>query len=94
MTNHASFKRARTGKEQREGAYLFTYGTLRTGGGAPLREALMEGAERVGEARLQGRLYMVGEYPGAVLSEEASDVVRGELLASQSGSHFGPLGCL
>jgi gamma-glutamylcyclotransferase (GGCT)/AIG2-like uncharacterized protein YtfP len=33
----------------------------------------------IGEARCRGRLYRVKHYPGLVLSDDASDVVFGEL---------------
>lgn len=55
----------------REGSdHLFTYGTLRPGGGAPgaPRRLLEKGAELAGPARMRGRLYEAedGRYPAAV----------------------------
>ncbi|ABA87441.1 GGCT-like domain protein [Syntrophotalea carbinolica DSM 2380] len=56
---------------------LFVYGTLQQHGGA--HELLAGQASLLGPARLQGRLYQVGHYPGAVLSTCPEDRVRGEL---------------
>lgn len=55
--------------------YLFVYGTLMRG--FP-RHALLEGVARyVGEGDIRGRLYDLGEYPGAVPSGEGA--VHGEV---------------
>ena len=45
----------------------------------PMAKLLSRSAEFIGEARCQGRLYLVKHYPGLVLSDDASDVVFGEL---------------
>jgi gamma-glutamylcyclotransferase (GGCT)/AIG2-like uncharacterized protein YtfP len=58
---------------------LFVYGTLMRGFDHPMAKLLSRSAEFVGEARCQGRLYLVKHYPGLVLSDEANDVVFGEL---------------
>ncbi len=59
--------------------YLFVYGTLMRGFDHPMAKLLSRSAEFIGEARCQGRLYLVKHYPGLVLSDDASDVVFGEL---------------
>ena len=59
--------------------HLFVYGTLMRGFDHPMAKLLSRSAEFVGEARCRGRLYLVIHYPGLVLSEDASDVVFGEL---------------
>ena len=59
---------------------LFVYGTLMRGFDHPMAKLLSRSAEFVGEARCQGRLYLVTHYPGLVLSDDASDVVFGELV--------------
>jgi gamma-glutamylcyclotransferase (GGCT)/AIG2-like uncharacterized protein YtfP len=61
--------------------YLFVYGTLRKEMNHPMYRALSRSAEWVGEANLQGRLYDLGKYPGAVPSKRVSDIVIGEIYA-------------
>jgi gamma-glutamylcyclotransferase (GGCT)/AIG2-like uncharacterized protein YtfP len=58
---------------------LFVYGTLMRGFDHPMAQLLSRSADFVGEARCRGRLYRVKHYPGLVLSEDADDVVFGEL---------------
>jgi gamma-glutamylcyclotransferase (GGCT)/AIG2-like uncharacterized protein YtfP len=60
--------------------HLFVYGTLMRGVDHPMAKLLSRSAEFIGEARCQGRLYLVKHYPGLVLSEDANDVVFGELV--------------
>ena len=49
---------------------LFVYGTLMRGFDHPMA---------LGQARCQGRLYLVRHYPGLVLSDDPADIVHGEL---------------
>ena len=58
---------------------LFVYGTLMRGFDHPMAQLLSRGADFVGEARSRGRLYLVKHYPGLVKSDNADDVVFGEL---------------
>ncbi len=58
---------------------LFVYGTLMRDFDHPMAQLLSRGADFIGEARCQGRLYLVKHYPGMVLSDAADDVVFGEL---------------
>ncbi|WP_315701455.1 MULTISPECIES: gamma-glutamylcyclotransferase family protein [unclassified Bradyrhizobium] len=58
---------------------LFVYGTLMRGFDHPMARLLAANAEFLGEARCQGRLYLVKHYPGLVLSDDAADIVHGEL---------------
>lgn len=56
--------------------YLFVYGTLRRG--QPLhRELVRAQAEFVGPARMQGQLFNLGRYPGALATGD--QVIDGEL---------------
>jgi gamma-glutamylcyclotransferase (GGCT)/AIG2-like uncharacterized protein YtfP len=64
--------------------HLFVYGTLMRGFDHPMARLLSRSADFVGEARCQGRLYRVKHYPGLVLSEDADDVVFGELYRLRS----------
>jgi gamma-glutamylcyclotransferase (GGCT)/AIG2-like uncharacterized protein YtfP len=58
---------------------LFVYGTLMRSFDHPMAKLLSRSAEFSGEARCQGRLYLVKHYPGLVLSNDPGDVVVGEL---------------
>jgi gamma-glutamylcyclotransferase (GGCT)/AIG2-like uncharacterized protein YtfP len=58
---------------------LFVYGTLMRGFDHPMAKLLSRSAEFIGEARCQGRLYLVKHYPGLVLSGDPGDAVVGEL---------------
>jgi gamma-glutamylcyclotransferase (GGCT)/AIG2-like uncharacterized protein YtfP len=58
---------------------LFVYGTLMRDFDHPMAQLLARSADFIGPARCQGRLYLVRHYPGLVLSEDANDVVFGEL---------------
>src|SRR3981081_2495648 len=58
---------------------LFPYGALMRGCDHPMAQLLSRGADLIGEARCQGRLYMVTHYPALVLSGDPADVVFGEL---------------
>jgi gamma-glutamylcyclotransferase (GGCT)/AIG2-like uncharacterized protein YtfP len=58
---------------------LFVYGTLMRGYDHPMARLLAANADFLGEANCRGRLYKVKHYPGLVASDEASDVVFGEL---------------
>jgi len=59
--------------------HLFVYGTLMRGFDHPMARLLSRGADFIGEAHCRGRLYLVKHYPGLVLSDDAGDVVFGEL---------------
>jgi len=58
---------------------LFVYGTLMRGYAHPMARLLSANADFIGEASCCGRLYRVKHYPGLVLSNDATDVVFGEL---------------
>jgi gamma-glutamylcyclotransferase (GGCT)/AIG2-like uncharacterized protein YtfP len=45
----------------------------------PMAKLLSRAADFIGDARCRGRLYLVKHYPGLVLSDDAGDVVYGEL---------------
>ncbi len=46
--------------------YLFVYGTLREGVEVPFKKKLAGDMEFVGRSQIQGKLYDIGDYPGAV----------------------------
>jgi gamma-glutamylcyclotransferase (GGCT)/AIG2-like uncharacterized protein YtfP len=58
---------------------LFVYGTLMRGFDHPMAKLLSRSADFIGEASCRGRLYRVKHYPGLVLSDDAADVVFGEV---------------
>ncbi len=60
-------------------AYLFVYGTLRRGSRNRFARLLESQARFVGNARVAGRLYSFGKYPGAIRSDLAGERVRGEV---------------
>ena len=62
-----------------ETQYLFVYGTLRGDMSHPYGSVLKSHAEFVGKASFKGRLFDIGEYPGAIASSSPSDRVVGEL---------------
>ena len=63
---------------------LFVYGTLMRGFDHPMAQLLSRSADFIGEARCQGRLYLVKHYPGLVLSGDPADMVFGELYRLRS----------
>jgi gamma-glutamylcyclotransferase (GGCT)/AIG2-like uncharacterized protein YtfP len=58
---------------------LFVYGTLMRGYAHPMARLLSANADFLGQASCRGRLYQVKHYPGLLLSDDASEVVFGEL---------------
>jgi gamma-glutamylcyclotransferase (GGCT)/AIG2-like uncharacterized protein YtfP len=58
---------------------FFVYGTLMRGYDHPMAKLLSANADFIGEARCRGRLYLIKHYPGLVLSDDADDIVFGEL---------------
>ena len=58
---------------------VFVYGTLMRGFDHPMSRLLSAGADFLGPASCRGRLYMVAHYPGLLHSDDAGDVVFGEL---------------
>src|SRR5260221_14652637 len=59
--------------------HLFVYVPLMRGFAHPMAQLLSRSADLIGEARCQGRLYLVTHYPALVLSGDPADVVFGEL---------------
>ena len=60
---------------------LFVYGSLMSSAGHARGERLRREARLLGEATIQGRLYKISWYPGAVASCEADQRVHGEVYA-------------
>jgi gamma-glutamylcyclotransferase (GGCT)/AIG2-like uncharacterized protein YtfP len=68
----------------RKGELLFVYGTLLKILNRPMHQVLASHANFVGPAGFQGKLYDLGNYPGAVPSKKASDKIRGEVYRMQN----------
>jgi gamma-glutamylcyclotransferase (GGCT)/AIG2-like uncharacterized protein YtfP len=64
---------------ERHPNYLFVYGTLRRESRHPMAVLLAKGARLVGRARVPGRLYDLGEYPGMTAPAAPDEWVRGEV---------------
>jgi len=58
---------------------LFVYGTLMRGFDHPMAQLLSRSADFLGEAKCRGRLYLIKHYPGLVLSDDADEIVFGEM---------------
>ena len=58
---------------------VFVYGTLMSGFDHPMSRLLAAGADLLGPATVRGKLYMITHYPGLLHSEDAEDIVHGEL---------------
>ena len=59
--------------------YLFVYGTLKSDAINIHAQKFHEQAELVGHARWFGRLYLVTNYPAAIISRDEDECVFGEL---------------
>lgn len=60
-------------------ANLFVYGSLRMACGHPLNQLIAQNADYLGHGWLQGRLYLIADYPGAILSHHPQQRVYGEI---------------
>ena len=65
--------------------FLFVYGTLREGLAQPMTDLIRRYARPAGRAWLRGKLFDLGDYPGAVLSQDDSDRIAGELYRIEPG---------
>ena len=74
MTNHASH-------------FLFVYGSLRKGFQSSAYEYISRYFNFFGEAKVKGKLFDLGEYPGAVPTQEDS-FIKGELYVIKNENEF------
>ena len=58
---------------------LFVYGTLMLEIQSPIANFLRKNANFLGEGRLSGRLFDLGEYPGAVFLPNLEETVKGHI---------------
>lgn len=68
--------------------YLFVYGTLRRNSQHALATYLAAGSQWLGQARMPGRLYDLGQYPGMLAAVEADDWVCGDLYELDKPAHM------
>jgi gamma-glutamylcyclotransferase (GGCT)/AIG2-like uncharacterized protein YtfP len=66
---------------------LFVYGSLRSGFRSPVYEYISRFFTFVGEARVRGKLYDLGEYPAALPVQEDSFII-GELYIIKQEDEF------
>jgi gamma-glutamylcyclotransferase (GGCT)/AIG2-like uncharacterized protein YtfP len=59
--------------------YLFVYGTLRRRSRHPMAKKLADAARHVGAARIAGRLYDLGRFPGLKKPRSPDDWVQGDV---------------
>jgi gamma-glutamylcyclotransferase (GGCT)/AIG2-like uncharacterized protein YtfP len=59
--------------------HLFVYGTLRDGFAGPMARRLKEACGEPVSARVPGRIFDLGDYPGMVAAESPEDRVRGDV---------------
>lgn len=59
--------------------FLFTYGTLSNGQAPAQVVSLMKSLKPRGKGYIRGRLYDLGDYPGAVLSQSPRNKVFGDV---------------
>jgi len=55
--------------------YLFVYGTLRDGYDLKLKDKISADIEYIGKAKVEGSLYDLGKYPGAVKEKEKNEII-------------------
>lgn len=61
--------------------HLFVYGTLRPGDAPEEIASIVKHFRRLGSAHVRGRLYDLGEFPGAVPDPSSRTMIYGELVA-------------
>ena len=66
--------------------YLFVYGTLRRRSRHPMARKLADAARHVGAARVAGRLYDLGRFPGLKKPRAGDDWVEGDVYDLGAGS--------
>jgi gamma-glutamylcyclotransferase (GGCT)/AIG2-like uncharacterized protein YtfP len=72
-------KRSIGAKEKTVSECLFVYGTLRPSFAPPELKELIGQWRKVGDGYVHGRLYDLGEYPGAVLDSASETRIIGEV---------------
>ena len=68
--------------------HLFLYGTLLPSEAPKEIASIVKCFRRVGLAHVRGRLYDLGEFPGAVLDSSSRTMIHGELVALPSNGQI------
>lgn len=68
--------------------YLFLYGTLLPTQAPKEIASIVKRFRRLGPAQVRGKLYDLGEFPGAVLNSSARTMIHGELVALPSNDRI------
>ena len=61
------------------GEFIFVYGTLRKEFSSSMSSILQRCCNYLSPGQMQGKMYEVGEYPGAVESDNPEDIVHGDI---------------
>jgi gamma-glutamylcyclotransferase (GGCT)/AIG2-like uncharacterized protein YtfP len=69
-----------------QNTYLFVYGTLMKDTNHSMAQLLTKHSEFICRASMQGQLYLIDYYPGAILSDNKDDIVYGELYKLSNAS--------
>lgn len=69
-----------------QNTYLFVYGTLMQETNHSMAQLLVKHSEFICRASMQGQLYLIDYYPGAILSDNKDDIVYGELYKVSNAS--------
>jgi gamma-glutamylcyclotransferase (GGCT)/AIG2-like uncharacterized protein YtfP len=83
-----------TERDSHAAPLLFVYGTLMSHAENEFAEMLAEHARKISSATFQGKMYRVHhlggtwQYPAVVVSDEASDLVHGEIYQLSSSDLF------
>ena len=64
--------------------HLFQYGSLLPGAAPEEIASIVKRFRRLGSAHVRGKLYDLGEFPGAVLDPSSRTIIHGELVALPS----------
>ena len=59
--------------------FLFVYGTLLRQSQSPMSSMLSTKSRFVGNGYVNGKLYDIGEYPGAILTNKDNEKIQGEV---------------
>jgi gamma-glutamylcyclotransferase (GGCT)/AIG2-like uncharacterized protein YtfP len=65
--------------------HLFLYGTLLPGEAPKEIAGIVSRFRRLGPAQVRGKLYDLGEFPGAVLDSSSRTMIHGELVVLPAG---------
>jgi gamma-glutamylcyclotransferase (GGCT)/AIG2-like uncharacterized protein YtfP len=68
--------------------YLFVYGTLRKNFDLQLKQKVSSELEYLGKAKVEGMLYDIGDYPGAIKTKSGNEIVGDVFLVSDPEKVF------